>query len=76
MMIQRITGCTRVLGQTQGYLGLPIKDAITESGHAIMLSAWEPTPDEIALINQGGKIILTVLGTAHAPVMLHVEVSQ
>lgn len=75
MQIGRIAGCTRVIGKSQGYLGLPLRDVILETtvdGPATpaMQSAWFPTPDEIAAINSGAPVILTVLGQGHPPVML------
>jgi hypothetical protein len=79
MMIIRIAGATRVIGQSQGYLGLPLRDEIREMklGDAVhrfhaMVTAWEPTPDEIARIVAGAPIYLCVLGTGHPPVMLDV----
>jgi hypothetical protein len=77
MIIGRIQGFTRVLGKSQGYIGLPlldteVHDTVTGPGTPAMQTASEPTPAEIAAINQGQPIILTVLGTAHPPVMLTV----
>lgn len=78
MMIRRISGCTRVVGKSQGYLGLPVRDitindAVTGPGTPAMQTAWEPTPGELKLIVNGSSIILTVLGTSHPPVMLTVD---
>lgn len=77
MQIGRIEGCTRVLGKSQGYLGLPVRDEITECsvggrGTAKMVTAWIPDPDEISRILAGAPIYLHVLGTAHPPVMITV----
>lgn len=77
MQIGRIKGCTRVLGKSQGYLGLPLRDVhlhdtVNGPGTPAMQSVWEPTPDEIAAIMAGAPIMLTVLGTAHPPVMVGV----
>jgi len=77
MQIGRIEGCTRVLGKSQGYLGLPLRDVVIECsvggpGTPAMETAWLPTPDEIARIVCGAPIILRVLGTQHPPVMLEV----
>lgn len=71
MQIGRITGCT------QGYLGLPLRDELidcTVNGPDTnsMVTAWLPTPDEIARINAGAPVHLRVLGDAHPPVMLDV----
>lgn len=75
MQIGRIDGCTRVLGKSQGYLGLPLRDvtlndAVNGPETPAMQTAWLPTPAEIAAINAGAPIILTVLGVSHPPVMI------
>lgn len=76
MQIGRISGCTRVLGQSQGYLGLPLRDVVTTCTvngpeTPAMETAWLPTPDDIEAIVAGAPIILRVLGTSHPPVMLY-----
>jgi hypothetical protein len=77
MMIKMIAGATRVLGKQQGYLGLPIRDeqvVDTVLGPVdSMVSAWEPTPEEIACIAAGGTIYLRLLGVSHPPVMIWAE---
>jgi hypothetical protein len=35
-------------------------------------SAWEPTPEELAALNEGGSVILRVVG-GQPPVALYVE---
>lgn len=77
MQIGRIQGCTRVLGQNQGYLGLPVRDVlISDSVNGpqppAMETAWLPTPAEIEAIAAGAPIILRLLGTGHPPVMMEV----
>lgn len=77
MLIGRIEGATRVLGKSQGYLGLPIRDEIrntTVDGEQmpVMVTAWEPTPEELDRLNKGAHVRLCVLGTGHPPVMLEV----
>jgi hypothetical protein len=37
-----------------------------------MVTAWEPTPEELVRLNQGACIHLVVLGSVHPPVMLEV----
>lgn len=79
MIIARIAGCTRVLGAPTGWtpetsgpcVGLPIRDEMN-GDVPCMVSAWEPTPDEIAAIVGGSKIYLRVLGVGHPPVALFV----
>lgn len=75
MQIGMIEGHTRILGKSQGYLGLPLRDVVincTVGGPdtPAMETAWFPTPDEIAAIVQGAPVILRVLGTQHPPVMI------
>lgn len=75
MMIGRISGATRILGQSQGYLGLPIRDEneIVNGDHTpCMTTAWEPTPDELVRLNAGASVYLRVLGVAHPPVTIEV----
>lgn len=77
MQIGRIARCTRVLGQSQGYLGLPLRDvvincSVSGEGTPAMETAWFPHPAEIAAIVRGAPIILRIVGTAHPPVMLDV----
>lgn len=77
MQIGMITGHTRVLGKSQGYLGLPLRDVtinstVTGEGTPAMETAWLPTPGEIEAIAAGAPIILRVIGTAHPPVMMSV----
>lgn len=77
MLISRIPNATRVIGKSQGYLGLPLRDEVRNTTVAgpetpCMVTAWEPTPDELERINEGEKIHLVILGTQHPPVMLEV----
>jgi len=77
MEIGRISGCTRVLGKSQGYYGLPIRDevmndSVTGPNTPVMVTAWFPTPDELAAINAGAPVHLRIVGTSHPPVMMAV----
>lgn len=77
MIINRIEGCTRELGKSQGYLGLPLRDeviACTVGGPETpsMLTSWQPTPAELARLNAGAPVLLRVIGTGHPPVSLDV----
>jgi len=77
MIICRIEGATRTLGKSQGYIGLPLRDELincTVGGEATpsMVTAWEPTPDELARLNAGAKVLLRIIGIAHPPVNLEV----
>jgi hypothetical protein len=37
---------------------------------SLMTSAWRPTPEQLAVLNAGGLVTLTVCGSVHPPVML------
>lgn len=77
MEIGRITGATRIIGKSQGYRGLSLRDekiddAVNGPDTPSMVTAWLPTPEELAALNAGAAIHLRILGTAHPPVMLSV----
>lgn len=77
MIIGHIQGSTRVIGKSQGYLGLPLRDVMihdTVNGPQTpaMETAWLPTPDELARLAAGAPVILRILGTVHPPVMIDV----
>lgn len=84
MNILRIPGFTRLLGKSQGYLGLPIKDEpiddpTIELTVNSMTSAWEPTPEELERLNKGASVHVRLIGTAlckygtkHPPIMVEV----
>ena len=65
---------------TTRYLGAPANWEPETDGHCahlsvadvdgMMLSRWEPTPDELVILNAGGSIELAVVGIAHPPVSL------
>lgn len=71
MQVGMIEGMTRVIGKSQGYIGLPLRDTDAD-GTPIMESAWFPTPKEITAMNNGAPVVLRVIGSAHPPVMLTV----
>ncbi|NEH72327.1 hypothetical protein [Rhizobium leguminosarum] len=77
MQIGMIQGHTRIIGKSQGYIGLPLRDVVTNDtvngpDTPAMETAWIPDPDEIAAIVAGAPIILRILGTVHPPVMIYV----
>ena len=77
MQVAMIEGATRVIGKSQGYLGLPIRDerincTVNGEGTPAMVTAWQPTPDELARLLAGASVHLRILGTAHPPVMIEV----
>lgn len=79
MIIGHIPGFNRRIGESQGYRGLPVKDVVLYDAAAsvrqevpAMLTLWHPTPEDLKKLNEGGGIVLTVLGSAHPPVNMEV----
>lgn len=77
MQIGHIKGASRVLGKSQGYLGLPVRDelineAVNGEGTPAMTTAWLPTPKELEALNAGAAVHVRILGTAHPPIMVEV----
>jgi hypothetical protein len=78
MIPVRIKGSTRYLGAPAGWTPdtsgncahLAIRDS-TAGDMPIMESSWEPTPDELAVLNRGGKVYLRIVGINHPPVMVY-----
>ena len=52
---------------------LPITRIQYSDGTPAVASYWKPTADELALLNRGQAVRLTVLGTTHPPLMLGVD---
>lgn len=81
MIPKRIEGATRYLGAPKGWEPdrdgacghLAILDAQLPGGTPVMISAWEPTPAEVAAIQSGAPVYLQVVGAGHPPVALWVE---
>jgi hypothetical protein len=77
MQIGRIEGATRVIGKRQGHLGLPLRDeriscAVNGPDTPAMVTAWLPSPDELAALNAGAAVHVCILGTSHPPIMVGV----
>ncbi|WP_339767154.1 hypothetical protein [uncultured Pseudosulfitobacter sp.] len=77
MDIGRIEGATRVCGKSQGFLGLPVRDSVRDCSVAggkvpVMTTAWLPNPAELAAINAGAAIHVSIDGTIPSPMMLSV----
>jgi hypothetical protein len=77
MHIGHIEGATRVIGKSQGYFGLPLRDVVINcsvNGEATpaMETAWLPTPEEIARVVAGPAGHVRILGTQHPPIMVGV----
>jgi hypothetical protein len=77
MISGRIPGATRILGKSQGYLGLAVRDELvndTVNGECTpaMTTAWIPTPAELELIARGAPVYVQILGTMHPPISVTV----
>jgi len=77
MLPGMIRGATRIVGKSQGYLGLPIRDVIindTVNGPdtPAMETVWEPTPAEMAALAAGAPVKVTILGQVPPPMMVSV----
>lgn len=77
MQIGRIKGATRVLGKSQGYLGLPVRDEVINDkvngeGTPSMTTAWFPSPKELEALNAGAPVHVRLLGRGHPPIMVEV----
>jgi len=67
---------TRVLAESQDeYIRLAIRDDEID-GVNYMTSLWEPSPAELKTLMEGGSVRLTIIGTAHPPVMVETEVHK
>lgn len=80
MIAGRIPGATRALGapaQWDDVAGelpcgtLPIRDEVID-GLPFMASAWLPTPEELARLNEGASIELRIFGRGHPVVSVGV----
>lgn len=76
MLIAHIDGATHMLGAPDGWTKdecgtLPVRMATSTLG-PMWTSAWTPTPDELARLNAGASVLLTVHSAGHPPVSLAV----
>ena len=78
MLIKRIENASRVLGAPPDWDGkdmtcgaLPVMDVLTPEG-TFMVSAWEPTPSELAALAAGATLKLWIRGSLHPVVALTV----
>ncbi|MDN7355529.1 hypothetical protein [Acetobacter senegalensis] len=50
-----------------------VRDLFARRIDGCLVTRWEPTPDELAILNRGGSVELWCLGTrSHPPVRLQV----
>lgn len=76
MQIGMIDGHTRICGKSQGFMGLPIRDAqLNVEGIGLvneMTSAWLPTPKELEALNAGAAVHVKIWGNAPSPMLVEV----
>jgi len=77
MNIVKIAGATRTLGESQGYIGLPLRDELQHcsvggEGTPVMVTEWTFSDAERFAIYDGANIFLHVVGTGHPPVRIEV----
>ena len=73
----RIPGATRVIGKSQGYLGLPVRDEnidenVNGPATPCMTTAWLPDPVELERLALGAAIHIRILGRVHPPITVEV----
>ena len=80
MIPARVDGATRWLGAPADWKPeengecshLAIRDDRLDGGMPVMVSSWEPTPDELQRLNEGKPVYLQICGTVHPPVAVWV----
>jgi hypothetical protein len=75
MEIGCIEGATRIVGKGQGYRGLPLRDeqihcSVNGPATPAMVTAWMPTPAELAALNAGAAIHVRILGCIPPPMVV------
>lgn len=68
-----VLNATRVVGKGQGYSGLPVRDetvdcTVNGPDTPVMVTAWHPTPKEVAALVMGAPVYVRILGTKHPPI--------
>ncbi len=77
MQIKKIKGFDMILGESQGYSGLPVRitktfDPVSQRTVIQLETEWKPSTEELALLNQGKSIIVSLYSPVHPPIMLTV----
>jgi hypothetical protein len=77
MQAGHVLNATRVVGKAEGYSGLPVRDetincTVNGPNTPIMVTAWHPTPKEVAAINLGAPVHVRILGVMHPPIQVSV----
>lgn len=71
---------TRVLGAPEGWdqgalpcNAIPITDALYQDSVRAVVSYWQPSAEDLAILNAGGLICLSVIGVTMPPVAIFAE---
>lgn len=76
MIIGYIEGATRILGAPEGnpeVKPLAIRDIQYDDGTHAVMSAWMPTPNELAAMNAGEPVYLIIFGVSMPPAYVCVK---
>lgn len=86
MKVGKIKNSTRTIGESQGYIGLPLRESYQPNAISIMPgislpgkvleSLWEFSTEDVLAIYGGAPLILTVIGDGHPPVILRVDMTE
>lgn len=68
----KLSDKTRTVGGSS-FKDLDIHDYKRDDGTPAMLSAWQPTAEELTALNRGEPVWLHILGNQHPPVILVVN---
>lgn len=68
---------TRRIGESQGYIGLSVRDerindTVTGPGTPCMTTWWRPSPEERRALIEGGDVRVRIIGIHHPPIMVGV----
>lgn len=77
MLLGAPAGTTRIVGKSQGYAGLAIRDekincTVNGPNTPAMVTAWFPTPAEIEAMHAGAPIHVRIIGNIPPPMMVMV----
>jgi len=71
-------GAIKVIGREQGFLGLAVHFTTTfdtgiQQECPCLQTAWTPSPDELAILNSGGNVMVQLLAHQHPPIAVYVD---
>ena len=68
----RMADCSRVCGLDQRFFPLPIRDEHYDDV-PVMATTWSPTPEELAILIAGGKVVVRIMGVEPPPMQVGAE---